>query len=243
MLVGYQSEAGRAIAECRTENGHILLVGRVNDRVNATLIWRLAVCLEVGTHGADELTRTIGARIKRIRDLFGSCIANAKLFFIDERVLDAVDHQFAEHSVFGALLEEVVGNPMLVAESFEEVLIDDVGAGRDHCVHHDGAYESDENLLQASADQRAGKAEDDAALFVAEHALINRSCPVEVTGAEGHVLHGVYQSDDVVLLDVDVLDRVNEKFLFCRHSHSRISTIAASLQAICVNLLRLERRM
>src|SRR5579862_5301420 len=102
---------------------------------------------------------------------------------------------------------------MLVAESFEEVLIDDVGAGRNHGVHHVVANEIDKDLLQTSADERAGEAEDDAALLVAEHALINRSCPVEVTGAEGHVLHGVYQRDDVVLLDVDVLDWVNEKFL------------------------------
>ena len=42
--------------------------------------------------------------------------------------------------------------------------------------------------------------------------------------AVGHVLHGVDQSDDVVLLDVDVLDGAVEEFFFRRHSLYRIST-------------------
>jgi hypothetical protein len=41
-----------------------------------------------------------------------------------------------------------------------------------------------------------------------------------------------------VFLDVDVLDRVFEKFLFRRHSHSRISIKAAYLPAICMNFPR-----
>ncbi len=186
----------------------------------------LAVLVKISAHGADELTRAIGTRIERVGDLLGGLVADAKLFLVDKRVVDAVDHQLAQHRVLGALLEQIVGDPVLEAERFEEVLIDNVGAGRDDGVDHVVADEVDENLLQAGADQRAGKAENDAAFLIAKHALVDGSCPVEVTGAEGHVLHGVDESNDVVLLDIDVLNGVLEEFLFRRHNSYRISTFA-----------------
>jgi hypothetical protein len=40
-------------------------------------------------------------------------------------------------------------------------------------------------------------------------------------------VHGVDQRDDVVLLEVEVLDRALEKFFFRRHSSTMISTFRA----------------
>ena len=57
---------------------------------------------EVGAHGADKLTRAVGAGGEGIGDLLGGLIADAQLFLIDEGVVDAVDHQLAQHAVLGA---------------------------------------------------------------------------------------------------------------------------------------------
>ena len=45
----------------------------------------------------------------------------------------------------------------------------------------------------------------------------------EIARAVGHVLHGVDQRHDVVLLDVDVLDGLLEEFFFGSHSHQDIN--------------------
>ena len=50
-------------------------------------------------------------------------------------------------------------------------------------VDHPVADHVDENLLQARADQRAGQAEDDAALAVAEHAVVDLGRAGQVAGA------------------------------------------------------------
>ena len=143
---------------------------------------------------------------------------SAKLFFVDERVVDAIDHQLAQGGVFRSLAVEVVGDPVLVAERLEEILVDNVGAGGNNGVHHVVADQVDENLLQSGADQRSGEAEDHAALLVAQHALVDGSGPGKITGAVGHGLHGIDQRNDIVLLDVDVLDGGGQKLFFRRHS-------------------------
>ena len=52
----------------------------------------------------------------------------AKLFFVDEGVVDAVDHELAELGIACAVLIVFAGDVVPVAESLEEVLIDDVRA-------------------------------------------------------------------------------------------------------------------
>ncbi len=66
----------------------------------------------------------------------GGFVAGAQLFFIDEGVVDAVDHQLAKNAVFVAVLVFVTGDVVVVAESLEEVLVDDIGAGRDDGIDH-----------------------------------------------------------------------------------------------------------
>src|SRR5256885_2338559 len=95
---------------------------------------------------------------------------------------------------------------MLEAQAFEEVLIDDIGAGGDDGVDHSVAEQVDEDFFQPGGDERAGQAEDDAAVFVFEHAVVDVGRPGEVARGEGHVLHGFDEGDDVVPGDVDVLD-------------------------------------
>jgi hypothetical protein len=86
----------------------------------------------------------------------GGLVADAELFFVDEGVVDTVDHQLAEVSVTCAVLVFVAGDVVVEAEGFEEVLIDDVGTGGDDGVDHVVADEVDEDFLQAGGDERAG---------------------------------------------------------------------------------------
>ncbi len=111
---------------------------------------------------------------------------------------------------------------MLVAERLEEILVDHVGAGGNHGIDHVVAQQVDKNLLQSGADQRPGQAENHATILVAQHALVDGSCPGKVTGAVGHGLHRVNQRNNIVLLDVDVPDGGGQKLFFRRHNSSRI---------------------
>jgi hypothetical protein len=106
---------------------------------------------------------------------------------------------------------------VLETKRLKEILVDDVRSRRNDRVHHVVPQKVDNNLLQAGAHQRPRQAEDHAALLIAQHALINKRSPGKVTGGVGHVLHRIYQRDHIVLLDVDMLDRVLEKFFLGRH--------------------------
>ena len=97
---------------------------------------------------------------------------------------------------------------MAEAESFEEVLIDDVGAGRDDGVDHVVLDQLEQHLLQAGADERAGETQDDAALGVEEHALVDLRGACGVPGLERHLLHGVDQRNGVEGVEAEVLDLV-----------------------------------
>ena len=224
VLVGDEAESGGAVGEGGAEDGDVLLVGGEDDGVAATGLRGLTVFAEVGAHLADELAGAVGAGFEGVGDLVGDLVALAELFLVDEGVVDAVDHQLAEVGVARAVLVLVAGDVVVEAEGLEEVLVDDVGAGGDDGVDHVVADEVDEDLLEAGGDERAGEAEDDAAVGVAEHHVVDVGGAVGVTRGVGHVGHGVDQGHDVVLLDVEVLDGALEEFFFCRHSSTRIST-------------------
>ena len=99
---------------------------------------------------------------------------------------------------------------MAEAQAFEEILIDDVRPGADDAVDHPVADHVDEHLLQAGADQRAGQAENDAALVVAQHAVVDVGRPGQIAGRIGHVPHRLDQRHHVVPGDVDVLDGLGQ---------------------------------
>ena len=226
VLVGDEAESGGAVGEGGAEDGDVLLVGGEDDGVAATGLRGLAVFGEVGAHLADELAGAVGAGLEGVGDLVGGLVADAKLFLVDEGVVDAVDHELAQVGVARAVLVLVAGDVVVEAEGLEEVLIDDVGAGGDDGVDHVVADEVDEDLLEAGGDERAGEAEDDAAVGVAEHHVVDIGGAVGVTRGVGHIAHGIDDWDYVVLLDVEVLDWALEEFFFCRHSYYRISTLS-----------------
>jgi hypothetical protein len=177
---------------------------------------------QVGAHLADELARAVGTGLERVGDLVCRLVADPQLFLIDEGVVDAVDHQLAKQAVLVAVLVLVACDVVIKAESLEEVLVDDIGSGRDDGVDHVVPDQVDDDLLQAGGDQRSGETEDDAAVGIAKHHLVNRGGAGGIARTEGHRLHGIDQSDYVVLLDIDVLDGLGEEFLFRRHSLYRI---------------------
>ena len=174
VLVGDEAEACGAVGEGGAEDGDVLLVGGEDDGVVVAVGGGAVVGDEVGAHFADELARGVGAVLEGVGDLAGDVVADAELFLVDEGVVDAVDHELAEDAVFVAVFVLVGGDVVAVAEGLEEVLVDDVGSGGDDGVDHVVAEEVDEELLEASGDEGAGEAEDDAAVGVAEHHVVDR---------------------------------------------------------------------
>jgi hypothetical protein len=77
----------------------------------------------------------------------------------------------------------------------------------------------DEDLLQAGGDERAGQAQDDAAVGVAQHHVVDAGRAVGVTRRVGQVRHRLHQGDNVVLRDIDMLNGAREKFFFRRHGN------------------------
>ena len=223
MLVGHQSKTSRAVTEGGHKDRHIQLVSGQDDAVDPTLRRCLALLLQISAHLPDKLTRTVGPGIQRICNDLAGLVAKAQFLFIDERVVDAIDHQFAQGGVFRSLAVKVVGDPVPVSQRLEEVLVDHVGPGRNHGIDHVVAHQVDKNLFQSGADQRSGEAENHSAILVAQHALVDGSRPGKVTGAVGHGLHGIHQRHDIVLLDVDVLDGRDQEFFFRRHSNFKDS--------------------
>ena len=94
MLVRHQAKAGRAVAERGNKNRHVVLVSLINDALVG-----LAVLLKPRAHFADELTRAVRPWLKPVGNQLCGVVANAQLFFVDERVVDAIDHQLAQLAI------------------------------------------------------------------------------------------------------------------------------------------------
>jgi hypothetical protein len=229
VLVGDEAEASGAIGEGGAEDRHVLLVGSEDDGVACASLWSLAFFDEISPHLVDELAGAVGAGFERVGDLVDGLVADAQLVLVDEGVVDAIDGKLAELAVERAVLVLVAGEVVVEAEGLEEVLIDDVGAGGDDGVDHVVADEVDQDLLETCGDERAGEAEDDAAVGVVEHHVVDGGCAVGVTRGVGHVLHGIDQRNDVVLLDIEVLDGVGEEFFFRWHGSYQDSNFSALL--------------
>src|SRR6185437_998095 len=238
MHVRHDAEAERAVRERRAEDRHVLLVAGEHDRVSITLLRRAAVLLQVAAHLADELARAVGSGLHRVDDLLGRLVADAELFLVDERVVDAVDHQLAQLGIARAVLVLVAGDVVAETKRLEEVLVDDVRAGRDDGIDHVVAHEVDDDLLQARRDERAGEAKDDAAVGIAQHHVINVGRTREIARAVGHRSHRVHQRHNVVLGDVDVLNLVFEEFLFGSHNQLPVYRASASNYAGLLQIWR-----
>src|SRR5207248_5266559 len=138
-----------------------MLIGLIDDAVVD-----LAVLFQPGAHFAEELARAVRTRIEYVGNNASRLITDAQLFFVNESVVDAINHQLAQHAVFGAAAETIIRDVVAEAERLKEILINNVGARGDDGVNHVVRDHVDEHLLQASADQRAGERENDAAVAV-----------------------------------------------------------------------------
>jgi hypothetical protein len=166
-----------------------------------------------------QLARAVRSRLKLIEDFLRGLIADAQLILVDEGVVNAIDRVFAQLAVEHAALELIVGDPVAKAQGLEKILVDHVGAGGDDRIDHIVAQHVHEDFFQPGADERSGQAEDDAALAIAQHAVVNIRGAVQVARGEGHLLHRIDQRDDAAVLgDVEMLDRAVEEFLLARSS-------------------------
>lgn len=137
-----------------------------------------------------------------VRDLFDGHVAFAKLVLIDVRVVDAVDVQSLQVRVIDFAVAAVVVEP----EAFEEILIDDDCTGGNNCVDHGVANHVDDDAFQPRTHKRACEAQDDAAVLIRKHPVVNLAGAREVACLERHVVERVDERHRVEGFDVDVLD-------------------------------------
>jgi hypothetical protein len=173
-------------------------------------------------------------------------VADPQLVLADQRVVDPVDRVVPELAVVQPALELLVGDPVLEPEGLEEVLVDDVRPGRHDRVDHVVADHVDEHLLHPGRHHRPGQGQDDPAVAVAEHPLVDVGRPVQVAAAERQLAHRLDEAGDLRhRLDVDVLDRPLEVLALVRARRGlhrlgveRRFLAAATWVASCLRLCR-----
>ena len=138
-------------------------------------------------------------------------VAHAQFIFVDQRVIDSIDMHFAQLVVVESVLEAVLGHPMLETQRFEKILVDDVRASADNRIDHVISNHVGEDAFQSRADKRSRKAQDHAALAIAQHAIVNRCRAMQVAGAVRHLSHRLDQGHDVVARDIHMFDRFFQK--------------------------------
>ena len=76
------------------------------------------------------------------------------------------------------------------------------------------------SFCRPDGDQRAGKAEDHAAVGIAQHHVVDAEAARAVGRVKSKAIEAMASTsgDHVMLLDVDVLDRVLEEFFFRWHN-------------------------
>src|SRR5207302_8794490 len=92
-----------------------------------------------------------------------------QLVLVNVSVVDAIDGETTQHVIVyrdGALV-------MFEAERLEKILIDDDGAGRDDRVDHFVPDKIDNHLFEPGGDERAGEAENDRAILLLQHSVID----------------------------------------------------------------------
>ena len=114
----------------------------------------------------------------------------------------------------------VFGHVMMEPERLEEILIDDIGAGRYDGIDHVASQKVGEDALEPGADERPGQAKEDRAIGIAEHAVQDASGSGQLPRAIGQMPHIFHQRHHVVSLDVDMFDFPRQIILLVRHETS-----------------------
>jgi hypothetical protein len=80
--------------------------------------------------------RGIRPWLELVGDLLRRLVTDAQLVFIDKSVVNPIDVQVAQGAVVVAVFEKIRGDIVAEPQALEEILIDDVGPGRNDRVHH-----------------------------------------------------------------------------------------------------------
>ena len=213
-----QAEAGRAVDEGRAEDRHVMLVGELDE---AVLLLGVALAQPLA-HLADERAARVGLRLQAVGDLADRVVAILQLLLVDIGVVDAVDVERAQRII----VRDFIGLVVLVAKRFEEIHVDDGGAGGDDRIDHVGAHQLGIEVHAAAGRGRAGDHQDHRAVLVLEHRVVDVGGAAEVAAGEAHLAHRVDDRARVELGDVDMLDRVDSS------SALRVSLICGVLDLV-----------
>jgi len=184
-----------------------MLVGELDQRVLL-----LAVLRQIRAHRADELAAGIRPRLQRLGDLEHRVIDVLEIYLVDVGVIDAIDVERAQRIVVG-YLERLV---MLVAQAFEEIHVHDGGAGGDHAVHHVVAHQFGIGIHAAGRAGRSGDDEEDRAVLVLQHLVVDARRAGKIAAGEAHLAHRIDDRTRIEALDVDMLDFGREQFGLAR---------------------------
>jgi hypothetical protein len=158
-------------------------------------------------HVLDELAAAVGTRLQAVGDLADREIGLLQFLFIDIGVVNPVDVERAKRII----VRDFIGLIVFVAKRFEEIHVDDRGSGGDDRVHHIVAHEVRIEVHAAARRGRAGNDEDDRAVLVLKHHVVDVRGSAKVARCEAHLPHRVDDRAGVETLDVDMLDGAGEK--------------------------------
>ena len=166
----------------------------------------LAVFDQILAHLADEGAAGIGLGLEAVGDFEDSVVAILQLLFIDIGVVDAVNEQRAQRVIIGHFQRLI----MLVAKAFEEIHVDNAGAGGDDAVDHVVAQQFGVKVHAAAGAGRTGNHEEDGAIGVSQHLVVDAGGTGEITRGEAHVGHAVDDRARVEASDVDMFDNLGQ---------------------------------
>ena len=134
-------------------------------------------------------------------------VAILQLLLIDIGIVDAVDVERPQRII----IRNFIGLVVLVAKRFEEIHVDDRGARRDDRVDHVRADELRIEIHATAGRGRARDHQDDRAILVLQHHVVDLRRPGEVAAGEAHMTHRVDDRPSVEPGDVDMLDGVRQQ--------------------------------
>jgi hypothetical protein len=198
LLVLDQAETGRGVDEGRAEDRRAFFIGGLDQRAGL-----LGVAFRQPlAHFPDELARGIAARLQAAGDLIDGVVAGLQFFFVDVGVVDAVDVVRAQDVV----VHLAGGLIVLEAQGFEEVHVDDRGAGGDHGVDHAELHHVAVDVHAAAGRGRTGQDQPRRAGLVFQGHVEDVGRAGGVARGERHLAHGIDDRARVEAGDVDVLD-------------------------------------
>ena len=199
------TEASGAVGESGAEDGDTAFVAGLDE---AVFLDGTAV-VEPFAEFVDKLARAVRTGFEHVGQFVGGVVTSLKFLFVDKGVVDTVDIKFAE---FGVGDDVLFGADIVFeAEGFEEVHVDDGGAGGDDHVDHFVANHVDIDLHAACRTGGAGDGENVGAVFLFAHHGEDIGGTGSVAAGEGHAAHGVDELGGVVFLNVDVFDGLFEE--------------------------------